>query len=273
MVAIYQIQYSNSVVGGFDSDFIKYDCRKSPENEKREIAHMQRLFREYKWNKDGDQYLGLFSPKFNDKSGLSGKEFIHWIKSNPGYDVYFINPFPQLEYFHYNVWEQGEYWHPGLKELADSLFKAANLDIQTQSLPKNNIDTLLYSNYWVGNRRFWEEYMRFIDKLMVAIDGLESIDRKRFFSQTLHYTPATFFPFIFERMFSTFLCIQKNLKSLSYSYEKDKVINKCSNDFERLIVADWSNMIANWDSHGHSELEVRDFFHNLENLQRMFTAL
>ncbi|MDF0604319.1 hypothetical protein HZU77_001475 [Neisseriaceae bacterium TC5R-5] len=270
-VSIYQIQYANEIIGGFDPSFIKYDCRANSENEKREIAHMQKFFDEGMWKNNASQYVGLVSPKFNDKSKLSGDEFIKWINKNPGYDVYFINPFPQLRYFHFNVWEQGEYWHPGLLERADFLFKSAGLDIQTAKLPRNSSDTLLYSNYWVANEFFWEKFMRFVCTLTTAIDRLENKDQKEFFALAPHYAAATFYPFIFERMFSTFLSIDKSFRCLAYPYEKNILLSRCTNDFERLIVNDWSELIDKWDADNRNDYEIRKVFTNLEDMQKLFS--
>ena len=271
-VSIYQIQYSDEVIGGFDPDFIKYDCRAHPENEKREIAHMQRFFDEGKRKNNNSQYVGLVSPKFNDKSNLHGDEFIQWIVNNPGYDVYFVNPFPQLQYFHFNVWEQGEYWHPGLLELADYLFKSANFDIKTKCLPRNSSNTLLYSNYWVANERFWWEFMEFVRKFTTAVDSLAKEEKNKFFALAPHYAVATYYPFIFERMFSTFLNINKSFRCLPYPYQKEEVLSRCTNNFERLIVNDWSELIDRWDAHDCNDQEIRKIFSNLEDMQRLFSS-
>jgi hypothetical protein len=271
-VTIFQIQYSDEVSGRFDPDFIKYDCREHPENEKREIAHMQKFFDEGMWKNNDSQYVGLVSPKFNDKSKLRGDEFIQWINNNPDYDVYFINPFPQLQYFHFNVWEQGEYWHPGLLNRADCLFQSAGLDIQTKCLPRNSSDTLLYSNYWVANERFWRKFMEFVCKLTTAIDSLTEEEKVGFFDLTPYCAAAIYYPFIFERMFSTFLNIDKSFRCLPYPYQKDAVLSKCLNDFERMIVSDWSELIDRWDLHGRNDQEIRKIFSNLENMQRLFSA-
>ena len=85
--SIYQIQYSNDVLGEFDSAFNKYDCRDNPEPEKREIAHMLRFYEEKAWKKKGGEYFGLVSPKFSSKAKISGREFIDWVDANPGHDV------------------------------------------------------------------------------------------------------------------------------------------------------------------------------------------
>lgn len=270
MTAIYQIQYGDNVIGEFDSDFIRYDCRDFPESERREVAHMQRFFHQGIWKNSDLSHFGLVSPKFNTKTGLSGFDFKNWIKLNPGYDVYFINPFPQLQYFHFNVWEQGEYWHPGLQELADLLFDTACLNLKVEELPRNTGSTLLYSNYWVGNEFFWRNFIDFIDKLTGAIDALKQEEKDRFFVRAPHYADATYFPFVFERMFSTFINLDKSVKCLAYPYGRDEILRRCSNDFERLIVSGWADIIDSRDAKNTNDPEVRMIFKNIEDLQRLF---
>ena len=145
-VSVFQIEYSDDVVGEFDSAFIRYDCRDNPEPEKREIAHMLRFYDEGAWRSEGADYFGLVSPKFSGKAGISGKTFVDWVNVNPGYDVYFVNPFPQLSYQYFNVWTQGEAWHPGLSDLANALFVAAGFPFRVENLPRNTARSLLYSN-------------------------------------------------------------------------------------------------------------------------------
>jgi len=271
-VSIYQIQYSDMVVGGFDPDFIKYDCREHPEDEKREIAHMQRFFDEGVWKNNNSQYFGLISPKFNNKSKLRGSEFIHWINSNPGYDVYFFNPFPQLSYWNFNVWTQGEFWHPGLADLANALFAAAGLSIRVDKLPRNTAASSLYSNYWVGNEKFWRIYMAFVRKLVAAVDDLAAVERKKLFELAPHYAPATYFPFVFERLFSTFLVLHGDIACLPYHYRRDEILDRCDNDMERFIIREWPEMIDTWDASGRDDAEYRKLFANLQGMLRVYQS-
>lgn len=270
-LAIYQIQYSNKVVGGFDPAFLRYDCRNNPEHEKREVAHMQRFFSEGIWKREGADLFGLLSPKFNEKAGISGDEFKRWILNNPGYDVYFINPFPQLVYFHFNVWEQGEYWHPGLKEMANLLFNAAGIGVNAAFFSRNCAATALYSNYWVGNKRFWQEFIEFVDKMTEAVDGLPSEQKLLFFSDAPHYSKAVYFPFVFERLFSTFIATSRHYKVLSFPYDMSQMLHRCSCNFEREMLSTWAPMIDSWDRQGRDDIEVRTLFRNLEAMQRFFS--
>jgi hypothetical protein len=269
-VSIYQIQYSDDVIGFFDPAFNKYDCRETPELEKREVAHMLRFYDNCILGCADTEYFGLVSPKFSSKAGVSGQEFIKWIESNPGYDVYFINPFPQLAYWNFNVWTQGEFWHPGLTDLANALFSAAGYSIRVEDLPRNTAVSLLYSNYWVGNNKFWQRYMDFVRKLVTAVDGLCSKDRAKIFALAPHYAQATYFPFVFERLFSTFILLDKGLSSLHYHYSREEISNRCENDMENFVIHEWGGMIDGGDALERNDVEYRKIFDNLNRMLQIY---
>ena len=272
-VAVYQIRYGEDVVGAFDPAFITYDCRANPEPEKRETAHMLRFYDEGAWRRGGAEHFGLVSPKFAGKARLGGTAFVDWVEANPGYDLYFINPFPQVSYWHFNVWTQGEFWHPGLGEIADALFAAAGHSIRVESLPRNTAATLLYSNYWVGNEKFWRAYMPFVRKMAVAVDDLGASDREKLFGLAPHYAPATYFAFVFERLFSTFLVLHEEVAGLPYPHSRDDMRGRCDNDMERFIIDEWSGMIDAWDAAGRSDAEYRKLFANLEGMLRVYQSV
>jgi hypothetical protein len=204
----------------------------------RELKHLIDLY-------DSGTYLqaeftGLFSPKFQLKTHISGAEFIHFVDSNPGGDVYFINPFPQIRYWSYNVWMQGEIAHPGLKKAAIQLLKAAQISIDIDGTPRQGREVLAYSNFWVGTPKFWEQYVGAILKPIykfllenpnhVATHGVMDITR--------HTVSAPFLPFIIERLFSTYLSFSSSLKIISYQAMEDFIVEKyCINDFERLLLS------------------------------------
>ncbi|MDD2302874.1 MAG: hypothetical protein PHG30_09955 [Eubacteriales bacterium] len=272
-VSVYQIQYSDEVVGMMEPSFIEYDCRHQPEYERREIAHMLSFYDEGAWRRRGSEYFGLVSPRFSGKTGISGKTLIDWVNANPGYDVYFVNPFPQLAYWHYNVWEQGEFWHPGLVDLANVLFAAAGLSTQVENLPRNTASSLLYCNYWVGNEKFWSAYMTLVRKLVAAIDQLDADNRRKFFEQAPHYAPATYFPFVFERLVSTFLVLNAEFTRLPYTFGPEEILNRCDNEMERFVIREWAAMIDAWDAYGRNDAQYRKIFANLQGMLRVYLSV
>ena len=271
--SIWQIQYDDDVLGSFDPHFLKYDCRDRPEAEKREIAHMLRFYDEGVAGSRGAVYYGLVSPKFTEKTGISGKDFVAWIDANPGYDVYFINPFPQLAYWNFNVWTQGERWHPKLIVLADKLLATAGHPIRINHLSRNTNDTAAYSNYWVGNKRFWDAYMTFVRSLDGAVDNLSRKNRSAIFSVAPHYAKASYFPFVFERLFSTFLLLRNDIRFLSYPYETKAIYNKCQIEMERLIIREWGERIDAWDHAQRGGDDYKGFFADLSRALQCYESI
>jgi hypothetical protein len=191
-------------------------------------------------------YTGLFSPKFKLKSRISGCEFVNFVKENNGFDVYFINPFPQMQFWSYNVWMQGEAAHPGIVQVAHSLLQEANIDLDLSNVPRNNQANLAYCNFWVGNQKFWNEY---VGKILCPIwDLIIQHHRSPAVMAALHDTHHTaitsYVPFIIERLFSTYISSVLNTAALAYPISRIQILeNYCLNDFEKNLVLEMEAVV------------------------------
>lgn len=131
-IKIYQAYYKKDQINRLDSSFIPLDNTINPNPLWMEYWLFLNHYKneEYKSSK----YTGILSWRFNEKTYLTGKEFINFIENNPGHDVYFINPFPYQCYMYKNVWIQGERWHPGLLEVTQSTLNKKGYGIDLMSL-------------------------------------------------------------------------------------------------------------------------------------------
>jgi hypothetical protein len=128
-VTINQIYYLPSQLPLLDPAFTPYD---NTANENREFAEYHIFEKEYNAGKiANDALTGYVSWKFGDKTRLQGSQFLKFIAANPGYDVYFINPFPMQMKFFKNLWLQGEFYHPGILELSQRIFERAGYAIRS----------------------------------------------------------------------------------------------------------------------------------------------
>ena len=199
---IYQVFYDEKSGSSLDSGYVPFD-NSSPERlHEFEYGVMRRLY-------FGDQfqsarYYGVLSWKFQQKTGWSSQRLFQAVEEHPSADVFVMNPYPQSDYFH-NVWLQGEACHPGLQSLAQHLFDICGLD---QSMLERRMDHRCecYCNYWIATRRFWNLYISLSEKVYRAIEsgdrGLKAIVFEGVRDRRLK---APYFPFLFERMFSTVL--------------------------------------------------------------------
>jgi hypothetical protein len=177
-IKIYQNFFRDDQIAVLDPDFVPHDWRHNPHPEFRETIVFLEAHRLGRYLEA--EHVGIVSWKFGQKTGITGRQFREFIERNPGFDVYFINPFPQECHSHFNVWTQGEYNHPGLSELARNLFETAGSKVNLERLGRNDSRTALYCNYWVGNKVFWDAYIAFVKPLFECIIHLmpEEIRRR-----------------------------------------------------------------------------------------------
>ena len=235
-IKIWQIFYRPDQFSTLDPAFEPYEWLCNPHPEYTETLHLVNLYESGRY-KECD-YVGFVSNKFGLKTGLAGERFIQFIRDNPGHDVYFVNPFPELGYFWLNVWTQGEFRHPGLTALTQKLFETTHTKVQVEALGRNNHEILLYSNYWVGNAKFWDAFMGFVIPIFRWIDQEATPHEKRPYFKKAPYADAGFsmFSFIFERLFSTFLLTNPHITGLGYRFSSHAVLAKCGNDAYRNFI-------------------------------------
>lgn len=221
----------------------------------RELKYLIYIYRN-KLFEESD-YTGLFSPKFKLKSKISGREFVDFVKENNGFDVYFINPFPQMRFWSYNVWMQGEVAHPGIVRTAQSLLQEANIEFDLSSAPRNNQANLAYCNFWVGNRKFWNEY---VGKVLCPIWDLVVKPQKSAvvaaaLIDTHHTTMTSYVPFIVERLFSTYISSNLTIKAIGYPLTRMQILEKyCLNEFEKNLVLEMEDEINEADKNSNFSL-------------------
>lgn len=217
---LYQIQYDDETSALSDSGFLTYDCRAKPEFLKREIAHLIRFYHEIVVRADTEDYFSLLSPKFNYKTGLTAQHIKEFITNNPEQDVYLFNPYPIHIYNYMNVWEQAKLNHPEILNLADDLFRITGINFKTTELHRNSIHQVIYCNYWVAKKSFFDQFIPFLQLLDDAIENMPVERRASFFAETNYRSPACCYPFIFERLLTTYLYLHPRIKSKAYEFSQ-----------------------------------------------------
>lgn len=150
---------------------------------------------------------GIFSPKFQLKSGISGECFLAFAREQSAADVCFINVFPSIPHYAYNVWQQGEGVHPGLIRRAQALLDAAGIGWDLSATPRHNHTNTCFGNFWVGTPCFWDGYVgNVLDPVARYLETLPGSDVARAVLEPAPYlVDAPYLPFIAERLFSTYL--------------------------------------------------------------------
>lgn len=217
-IKLHQIYYNKSQLHSISKYATPYF---NSEDNDSKIWHEFGVFvREYvKMSYKHYKYSGYVSWRFEEKTTIKLHKFLNFILENPGYDVYFINPFPELELLYKNVWDQGEEHHPGITQLAQELLNIANLNVKISEIQFNS-NTMGFCNYWVGNNKFWEEFLNFTLPIYKYLSNITEKERLKYLKDSGYHTGVGYIPFIMERMFSTFLetsCDKISYKKYNYT--------------------------------------------------------
>lgn len=154
---------------------------------------------------------GMFGPRWQEKMRYSAFDIHREIESNPGNDVYTFNHARIVDALFFNVWEQGEHWHPGIRQVAKKVLELAGYD-------SGIVDDLMfdqttcYCSYFVATKEFWKDYLEFLANIRRCLENLPEEERK-IFEGSANYARdknLNLFPFIVERMFSTFLILNRD---------------------------------------------------------------
>jgi hypothetical protein len=258
-VGIHTICYAPGMVETVDPDFLPFDVTADPQPERRETAHMLRFWREGLHR----QYpvTGLLSPKFSEKTGIAGKIFNDFVTNSPDYDVWFLNPYPNYIYLAYNIWEQGDLWYPGLCERAARVFEAAGITVDLNHFPRSSTNSLLFSNFWAGTTRFWDQFMTFVSEMSKHAEK----DPTLFDEVPYGRGNATYYPFIFERLFTTFLVMHPGIRVRHSNWQFAHILEMV-NETDRLIIREWGPLIDKWDIAGDYNEDQRTIFRGIQKL-------
>jgi hypothetical protein len=207
----FQIYYQPKQVSFLDPVAHPYD---NCQNRNPEWCEYHIFRSEYQQNTHQNADLtGFVSWKFQEKTGLSGDDFLRFIQQNPGADVYLINPFPLEALKHQNIWLQGEKTHRDLLPLVQGLFqKLCETPINLNTLHMAHTD-MAFCNYWVGNTTFWDRYMAFCEPfyhyLTNETNELTPAEAAILKRKATRHNETQYAPYIMERMLSTLITLEK----------------------------------------------------------------
>ena len=174
---IYQIYYSPETQASLDPGFYALDNLANERPDWREYWPIRRFLINHPL--DGNEFVGFFSPKFREKTGLIAGEVQAIIASQPAdTDVVLFSPFFDQIATYWNIFEHGMNHHPGIFET----FKlAANLlapGVVLETLVSDSSNTV-FSNFFVAKPAFWREWLANNEILFaIAEDGTTDLGKR-----------------------------------------------------------------------------------------------
>ena len=218
---IFQICFTEEQLKEVDPLLTPFDNIENPRPEEREYYNFKKAWANEDGILDGLDAYGFFGPRWREKLRYGSKDIIYEIENNPGYDVYTFNHGRIVDALYFNVWEQGEFPHKGIIQVTKKALEMAGYDPNVLDELMFN-QTTCYCSYFVATKEFWKDYLTFIDEIKHHLENLPE-EEKRIYESSANYARdpnLNLFPFIVERLFSTYLVMNRQkLKVHAKSYD------------------------------------------------------
>lgn len=240
---LYSICFDKDQIGEVKSPMVPFDNTENLRPELREYQSFKRIMTEGY----ATELYGVFGPRAEQKLRYSGDTIYSEIVANPLHDVYLFNHARIQSVLFLNVWEQGEYFHPGIS-------KVVRYALDRNGYDPSVVDKIMYDkqmcycSYFVAKKAFWNDYMHFVDIIVNTLNALPD-ELATIYHGSANYARDTslgMFPFIVERLFSTYLKLNENDYKVyvkPYDYSLYTTENNFINHFSTL-----HRIKESWDS-------------------------
>jgi hypothetical protein len=213
--SIYQIYYSEQTRSEVDPGFLPLDNLLNERPDWREYWPIRRFLLSQEL--EAERYYGFLSPRFRQKTGLTGHavhEFIRQLGGAP--DVISFSPFFDQMAFPLNIVELAAARHG----CADAFAQVAELVAPTFQMDRSVMSSLdtIYCNFFIAKPHFWTEWLRVCERIFeIAEQALTPLGQalNRFVMYETASAPAKVF--IIERVASLLLWSQPRWQVRRYN--------------------------------------------------------
>jgi hypothetical protein len=215
-VRIFQIWYDEATRAGLDPAFEPLDNSGNERPDWFEYWPIRGYLRRHEL--EADAYYGFLSPKFGDKTGVSGAQAKAFVAGAAPADVISFSPWPDQACLYASVFEQGENFHPGLVDVSQDFFDAIGLGVDVRDLVMD-VRSTVYSNYFVATGAFWRRWGEILEHCVAHAEDPASPLYARLNAVTLYHRMGNAEPvqvqmkiFLLERIVSTLLATMDGLR-------------------------------------------------------------
>lgn len=251
-----------SVQPGFEA----LDFRKNAKPELREFQIFEYIYVNNIFS--SADIFGAVSSRFHAKTLVSGFELNQWISTTPGFDLYYVNPWPQWCYAHFNSHVRAPIIHRDDKFLKNSqkVLDLAKIPLDFINPGRQHNKNYGMSSYWFGAPRFWK---RFMEELVFPVIRLTPSELGRELYDFL-YRPIAYYgkathrpgalPFILERATNLYIQSQFAKEVAFYPRTRAQILACCVFPFERDLIDLAGDQVDAWDEAGVYDREAMEYF-------------
>lgn len=215
---IYQIFYDQNTKNKLDPEFIPFDNTNPSEPSWFEFEPIKKILESNFF--DDNEYVGIFSPRFFEKTGMSGSDVIKILEKSKS-DVISFSPNLPSSVLYLNSFHQGDAIHPGLLNISMQVNRCIGLKLDLENIVSTQYRTI-FSNYFVAKYSFWKFWLSFAIKIYFLSKNKSNLLSKKlirptFYKNRMGYQMKVF---IMERLVNTLLEFKDINCDIGIDYEK-----------------------------------------------------
>ena len=166
---------------------------------------------------DDDSYYGFFSPRFQEKVGLTHDQVTGFVQdAGPDTDVVSFSPQPDMGAFFLNIFEQEELFEAGFTEACEAFFKAIEMPLPLSTLVMDSRQ-IIFSNYFVAHPAFWREWLHINEQLFAICEGADNELKRALLHETPYPGSVQRKVFLMERIASVLLTVNPKWRVRAYN--------------------------------------------------------
>lgn len=166
---IYQIYFDANSKKNLDPLFISYDNSNSNDSWF-EFSVIKKILESNVF--DENQYIGFFSHRFYEKTGLKGKNVFEIISKSTHDVISFSHSIKDISIYP-NSFFQGEKCHKGFISIAKKVYDEIGLNIDLNNLIQD-ASRIIFSNHFVAKYSFWKKWLLIANKIFELAENKNS---------------------------------------------------------------------------------------------------
>ncbi len=227
-VHIHQIFYNDETKSKLDPGFTPLDNTENLRPDWYEYFPIRECF--LKQDLGENDYFGVFSPKFFDKTGMSSAD-VHQALETTNADVVSFSPWYAHIVLHENIFIQANKSHPGAVIVFREILPELGMKIDIENCVMSS-EQSIFCNYFVAKKWVWFEWLKLAEKVYsIAESSVSSLGRKlRQETKYNNQSPVPMKVFVLERIIGSWLLSKSMSAYFAIDLKKCKLGYNINND-------------------------------------------
>jgi hypothetical protein len=118
-----------------------------------------------------EDYLGYFSPRFFEKTGLTAKDLEDFaMLHGTSADILLFSPQPDISAFFVNVFAGEDFFNPGFFSASQNVLATIGVASDLSKLITDSRNTV-FSNYFLARPDFWRQWFALTEKIFILAES------------------------------------------------------------------------------------------------------